>query len=73
MQQHQRAMFSKGFINLANLLAGVFIVGLSLTEKSIAAYVPVIGIAAVGGLYAISYMVLTHHKEGGHVNQGINQ
>jgi hypothetical protein len=73
MQQHQRAMFSKGFINLANLLAGVFIVGLSLTEKSIAAYVPVIGIAAVGGLYAISYAVLTHHTEGGHVHQGIHQ
>jgi len=41
-------------------MAGVFIVGLSLTEKSIAASVPVIGIAAVGGLYARSYVVLTY-------------
>jgi hypothetical protein len=35
-------------------MAGIFIIGLSLTEKHIAAYVPVIGIAAVGGLYALS-------------------
>jgi hypothetical protein len=63
----------RGLINLANLLAGVFIVGLSLTEKSIAASVPVIGIAAVAGLYAISYVIPAHHTEGNEVNQVGNQ
>ena len=57
MQQHQRDMFSRGLINLANLLAGVFIVGLSLTEKNSAAYVPVIGIVAVSRLYVISLVM----------------
>jgi hypothetical protein len=60
MDTAPRTLLAKGLINLSNLMAGVFIVGLSLTEKRIAAYVPVIGIAAVGGLYAISYVVLTY-------------
>ena len=47
-------------INLANIMAGVFIVGLSVAEKNVALYVPVVGIAAMAGLYAISYGILTH-------------
>jgi hypothetical protein len=54
-------------------MAGVVIVGLSLTENSIAAYVPVTGIAAVGGLYAISCVILAHHTEGDEVNHVSNQ
>jgi hypothetical protein len=42
MQNKEREMLAAGLIHRANLLAGVFIVGLSLTEKSMAAYVPVI-------------------------------
>jgi hypothetical protein len=60
MDTAQRTLLAKGLLHLANLMAGVFIAGLSLTEKSIAAYVPGIGRAAVGGLYAISYVVLTY-------------
>jgi hypothetical protein len=68
MEKAQRTLLAKGLLHLANLLAGVFIVGLSLTEKSIGTYVPVIGIAAVGGLYAISYVILAHYPEGGEAN-----
>jgi hypothetical protein len=61
MDTAQRTLLAKGWLHLTHLMAGVFIVGLSLTEKSMAAYVPVIGIAAVGGVYAISYVILAHH------------
>ncbi len=62
MSEQQKRFFAKGGMNLANLTAGVFVVGLSLTENSIAAYVPLIGIAAVAGLYAISYVMLAHQE-----------
>jgi hypothetical protein len=73
MDTAQRTLLAKGLIHLANLLAGIFIVGLSLTEKRMAASVPVIGIAVVGGLYALSYVVLAHHTEGDGVNQVSNE
>jgi hypothetical protein len=60
MDKAQRTLLAKRLLHLANLMAGICIIGLSLTEKSIAASVPVIGIAAVGGLYARSYVVLTY-------------
>jgi hypothetical protein len=60
MDTAPRTLLAKGLLQLANLLAGVFIVGLSLTENSIAAYVPVIGIATVAGLYLMSYAVLRY-------------
>ena len=61
-------MFANGLLTLANMLVAVVIVGLSVTEKNIAAYVPVIGVAAVAGLYAISYVLLAHHTESDEVN-----
>jgi len=73
MDKAQRTLLTKGLLHLANLMAGVFIAGLLLMEKSIAAYVLVIGIAAVGGLYAISYVILAHHTEGDGVNQAGNE
>jgi hypothetical protein len=60
MDEEQKLLFAKGLINLANIMAGVFIVGLSVAEKNVALYVPVVGIAAMAGLYAISYGILTH-------------
>jgi uncharacterized membrane protein YciS (DUF1049 family) len=73
MDTAQRTLLAKGLFHLSNLMAGVFIVGLLLTENSIAASVPVIGIVAVGGLYALSYVMLAHHTEGDGVNHVSNQ
>jgi hypothetical protein len=73
MSEEQKRLFAKGLLTLANMLVAVVIVGLSVTENSTAAYVPVIGIATVAGLYAISYVIRAHHKEGDDVNQGMNQ
>ena len=60
MDTGQRTLLAQGLLRLANLLAGVFIVGLSLRENSIAASVPFIGIAAVAGLYLMSYAILRY-------------
>jgi hypothetical protein len=60
MNQAPRTLLAKGGLQLANLLAGVFIMGLSRTEHRMAASVPVIGMAAVGGLYLMSYVLLRY-------------
>jgi hypothetical protein len=60
MDTAQWTLLANGLLRLANLLAGVFIVGLSLTEKQIAASVPLIGGATVAGLYLVSYAILRY-------------
>jgi hypothetical protein len=62
MSNDQKLLFAKGLLSLANMLVAVFIVGLSVTEKDIAAYVPVIGIAAVAGLHIASLVMLREKK-----------